>query len=376
MRIVVAAGGTAGHVNPALAFAETFRQNRPDAEITFVGREDGMESRLVRTRGFSFYPIDIHGFKRSLSFRSILYNLRTVYCLAKTSVQCFLFMRQQKPDLVVGFGGYVSGPVVREAAKAGIPTAIHEQNSFPGVTSRLLSAKVDKIFVANSDSSERLGYPEKTIVVGNPVSADIFAADRVKAREKFGLSDGQTCILSFGGSLGSATINQVMAHVFMQAKGRKDLFFLHATGEIDTTGFEKTLEESGLSTADFSCRVSQYIDDMADCLAASDLVISRSGAITISELAVVGRASYLIPSPYVSENHQYFNAMTLGNIGAAVVEEEKGMDYRKTAESILELAADRSRLIRMGNCARQIAVTDSADRIYQEVVGLIKGQKV
>ena len=372
MKLVLAAGGTAGHINPALAFAQEFRNNQPDSDIVFVGREDGMESRLVKAANFSFYPIDIHGFKRGLSVRNILYNLRTVYCLGKSAFSCLSLMYRFKPDLVVGFGGYVSGPVVREASKFGIPTAIHEQNSFPGVTSRLLSKRVDRIFTANEDGKEKLGYPEKTIVVGNPVSTEVTEADRGRARAKFGLTDDQICILSFGGSLGSSTINQVMANVFTQAKGRDDLFFLHATGEIDTDGFENTLKKNDLSTSDFSCRVSQYIDDMADCLAASDLVICRSGAITISELAVTGKASVLIPSPYVAENHQYFNALSLSNIGAAIVEEEKGMDYSAVASRILELASDRDRLVNMGKNAKKLSVTDSAHRIYQEVIGLVK----
>ncbi|MBR0342106.1 MAG: undecaprenyldiphospho-muramoylpentapeptide beta-N-acetylglucosaminyltransferase [Oscillospiraceae bacterium] len=371
MKLVVAAGGTAGHINPALSFVEKILQEEPDSEVIYVGREDGMEYRLVKDAGIRFYPIDIHGFKRSLSFSGIAYNIRTVYCLLKSSIQCRAFLKKEKPDLVVGFGGYVSGPVVREATSLGIHTAIHEQNSFPGVTSRLLSKKVDHIFAANQDAADKIGYPDKTTVVGNPVSNKVLEADREEARTKLGIGDGQTCILSFGGSLGSSTINQVMVNVFSRAYGDDSLFFLHATGEIDTTGFWDGLKKFDLSTSDFSCRVSQYIDDMADCLAAADLVVCRSGAITISELAAVGRASYLIPSPYVAENHQYYNAMTLGNLGAAVVEEEKDMDFQKTAEKILQLAHDKESLKTMGELAKRIAVRDSASQMYHEVLALM-----
>ena len=371
MKLVVAAGGTAGHINPALSFIEKVLQEEPNSEVIFVGREDGMEYRLVNDTGIRFYPIDIHGFKRNMSLSGIMYNLRTLFCLAKSSLQCRRLLKKEKPDLVVGFGGYVSGPVVREAASLGINTAIHEQNSFPGVTSRLLSKKVDRIFTANQDAADKLGCPEKTVVVGNPVSQKVLEADRDTARERLGINEKQICILSFGGSLGSSTINQVMANVFAKAFGDDSLFFLHATGEIDTTGFWDGLKKFDLSTSDFSCRVSQYIDDMADCLAAADLVICRSGAITISELAAVGRASYLIPSPYVAENHQYYNALTLSNLGAAVVEEEKGMDYQRTAEEILKLAHDRDKLIKMGELAKKIAVRDSAQQIYNGVTELI-----
>ncbi len=371
MKLVVAAGGTAGHINPALSFVEKVLQEQPDSEVIFVGREDGMEYRLVKEAGIRFYPIDIHGFKRNMTLSGIAYNIRTVYCLLKSSVSCRTFLKREKPDLVVGFGGYVSGPVVREAASLGIHTAIHEQNSFPGVTSRLLSKKVDHIFTANQDAAEKIGYPEKTSVVGNPVSNKILEAKREDARKKLGIKDEQTCILSFGGSLGSSTINQVMANVFSKAYSDDSLFFLHATGEIDTTGFWEGLKKFNLSTSDFSCRVSQYIDDMADCLAAADLVICRSGAITISELAAVGRASYLIPSPYVAENHQYYNALTLGNLGAAIVEEEKEMDYQKTAEKILSLAHEKETLNKMGELATRIAVRDSAGQMYREILALM-----
>lgn len=371
MKIVVAAGGTAGHINPALAFIEKVRSERPDTEVIYVGREDGMEYRLVTNAGIRFFAIDIHGFKRSLSLSNIGYNLRTLYCLAVSSIRCRSLLKKEKPDLVIGFGGYVSGPVVREAANLGIATAIHEQNSFPGVTSRLLSKKADRIFAANADAAEKLGFPEKTTVVGNPVSASVGSISREEARGRLGISADKVCILSFGGSLGSSTLNQVAANVFAKAKGDDSLYFIHATGEIDTNGFYEALERFHLSTSDFSCRVSQYIDDMPDCLAAADLVICRSGAITISELAAAGRASYLIPSPYVAENHQYYNALTLGNLGAAVVEEEKGMDYARTAERILELAHDRDSLHRMGELAKTIAVKDSAGQMYREILDLV-----
>lgn len=371
MKLVVAAGGTAGHINPALSFVEKVREEQPDAEIVYVGRRDGMEYRLVHNAGIRFFAIDIHGFKRSFSLSSIAYNLRTLYCLAVSIVRCRRFLKKEKPDLVVGFGGYVSGPVVQQASALGIHTAIHEQNSFPGVTSRILSKKVDHIFAANEDAAKKLEHPEKTTVVGNPVSHKIFETSRKEARERLGIREDQICILSFGGSLGSATINQVMANVFAQAKGDESIFFLHATGEIDTTGFSETLKKFHLSTSDFSCRVSQYIDDMADCLAAADLVICRSGAITISELAAVGRASYLIPSPYVAENHQYYNALTFGNIGAAVVEEEKQMDYEQTAKAILTLAHDPQKLKQMGELAKTIAVHDPAGQMYEVIQNLV-----
>ena len=254
------------------------------------------------------------------------------------------FLRKFRPDIVIGCGGYVSGPVVMQASRLGIKTAIHEQNSFPGVTTRILSKKVDLILAPNEDAKQKIGKPEKTVIVGNPVSSKIIEADREAAREKLGIGD-RTCILSFGGSLGAKVINDIVARMFKLCKGRDDIFFIHATGGYDTETFPRELKEEGVSLEDLPCRVSTYIDDMPDCLAASDLVVSRSGAITISELAVSGRPSYLIPSPHVAENHQYYNALTLSSRGAAVLEEEKDMIPDRTAEAIIALAEDKERPI-------------------------------
>ena len=372
MRAVIAAGGTAGHVNPALAIADEIVRREPDSQIVFMGREDGMENRLVTSRGYELVPIDVWGFMRSFKWDDILFNLNSLRLIVKSSIEARRFLRRFKPDIVIGCGGYVSGPVVYQAAKLGIPTAIHEQNSFPGVTTKILSKKVDLILAPNDDARDKIGRPEKTVVVGNPVSAKIVSADRESARERLGIGD-RTCILSFGGSLGAKVINDIAARMFKLCKGREDVFFIHATGGYDTETFPSELKAEGVSIDDLHCRVSTYIDDMPDCLAASDLVVSRSGAITISELAVSGRASYLIPSPHVAENHQYYNALTLSSRGAAVLEEEKDMEPDRTAAAIIALAEDKERLREMGEAAKEISAPDSAAEIYDCIRKLLKG---
>lgn len=372
MKAVIAAGGTAGHINPALAIADEICRAEPDSEIVFMGREDGMENRLVTAAGYRLVPIDVWGFMRSFKLEDILFNLNSLRLILKSSLEARKFLKQFRPDIVIGCGGYVSGPVVFQAARLGIKTAIHEQNSFPGVTTRILSKVVDLILAPNNDAAEKIGKPEKTVVVGNPVSAAVVTADRSEARAKLGVGD-RICILSFGGSLGARVINDVVARMFSLSVGNDDLFFIHATGGYDTKTFPEELEKKGISTDDLPCRVSTYIYDMPDCLAAADLVVSRSGAITISELAVSGTASYLIPSPNVAENHQYYNALSLSSRGAAVLEEEKDMDPEETALKILELARDGEKLAAMGKAAKEIGAPEASANIYSEISNLLRG---
>jgi len=368
MRAVIAAGGTAGHINPALAIADEIMRREPQSEIVFMGREEGMEQRLVTARGYRLAPIDVRGFMRGFTWKKIKFNAGAVRRIFTASAQARAFLRSFKPDAVIGCGGYVSGPVVREAAKLGIATVIHEQNSFPGVTSRLLSSKVDIIFAANRDAADALGKPEKTVICGNPINREILVAERDVLRQELGIGS-RCCILSFGGSLGAATINNVMAHTM--AKAGDGCFFLHATGQYGEKSFPQMLQSLGKTPEQIPARISTYISDMPLCLAAADLVVSRSGAITISELAAAGKASYLIPSPNVSENHQYFNALTLAKHGAAVVEEEKELDAATTADRILALAADPARLTEMGLAAKNEAVADAAERVYTHLRSLL-----
>ena len=208
--VLIAAGGTAGHINPALAIAGALKQARPDADIHFAGRREGMEYGLVTKAGYPFHHIEVNGIQRKLSLKNIARNAEALYHLALAGPRAKAILRQVKPDLVIGCGGYVSGPVVRAAAKMGIKTAIHEQNAFPGVTNKLLAKDVDVVFAAVEAAVQKLGAPEKTLVVGNPVRPEVFAQDRAAARRAIGAGD-RTVILSFGGSLGARRINQVVA---------------------------------------------------------------------------------------------------------------------------------------------------------------------
>ncbi len=315
MKVIIAAGGTAGHINPALAIAQVIKKNEPESDILFIGREDGMEKRLVDNAGFPFYHMEIHGLERGFRPKDIAFNAMAVRCMLRSTADAGRLFRSFKPDVVIGCGGYVSGPVVRKAAIMGYKTAILEQNAFPGITTKLLARRADLIMVASEDVIDRIGFRSKTILTGNPIREEFFGANREQARKALGI----------GERIKSPSLD-----------------------------------------------IRRYIDDMPECFCAADLIISRSGAITISELSAAGRASVLIPSPNVTENHQYYNAMSLANVGAAIVREEDELDAKALAQEIFELCLDKARLKEMGVNARSVSVKDSAGKIYSAVRALVK----
>ncbi|MEG0768392.1 MAG: undecaprenyldiphospho-muramoylpentapeptide beta-N-acetylglucosaminyltransferase [Ruthenibacterium sp.] len=374
MRVLIAAGGTAGHINPALAIAQTIREHQPDAEIFFAGRKNGMESALVKKAGYPFYNIEVSGIQRKLTPKNIARNAVAVHHLLWALPRAKAIIKEIKPDLVIGAGGYVSGPVLQVAARSGIKTAIHEQNAFPGVTNKILARHADVILAAMPDAVERLGAPAKTVVVGNPVRSEMFAQNRAAARAALGLRDGQIFLLSFGGSLGAQRLNEVVAELAVWELANRDFYHIHATGSIEKTDFAALAKEKGIDgDARFSIR--EYIDDMPALLAASDLVIARAGALTLAEISAVGRASVLVPSPNVAENHQYHNAMQLQKLGAAVVIEEKNLTGDGLIQTVDSLTQSPAELLVMGTKAKALSQPDSLAKIWKELQKLMKPEK-
>ena len=373
MRVLIAAGGTAGHINPALAIAGALKAADQTAEIHFAGRREGMEYGLVTKAGYPFHHIEINGFQRHLSLENIGRNIVAIWHLALSGPRTRKILNEVKPDLVIGCGGYVSGPIVRAAARRGIKTAIHEQNAFPGVTNKLLAPDVDLVFAAVPAAVEKLGAPDKTIVVGNPVRPEVFtkAKDRDAIRAELGAGD-RTVILSFGGSLGARRVNEVVADLCAwEQHEKKPVLHLHATGQYGVQLFKDLEQQKGFAEGD-SLVVKEYINNMPELLAAADLVISRAGALTLAELEAVGRAAVLIPSPNVAENHQYYNAMELQKAGAAVVIEEKDLTGEKLVQTVSGMLAQPGKLAEMGRNARSLSVDDSLDRIADALLKLVK----
>ena len=373
MRVLIAAGGTAGHINPALAIAGAIKKADPSAEIHFAGRKEGMEYRLVTQAGYPFHHIEITGFQRRLSLNNIRRNIVTLWNLALSGPKAKKIMREVRPDLVIGCGGYVSGPVVRCAAKMGIHTAIHEQNAFPGVTNKLLAPDVDIVFAAVPAAVEKLGAPDKTIVVGNPVRPEVFtqAKNRDAIRAQLGAGD-RTVILSFGGSLGARRVNEVVADLCAwEQKEHKPVLHIHATGQYGVELFQNLEKEKGFAPGE-SLVVKEYINNMPVCMAAADLVICRAGAITLTEIQAQGKASLLIPSPNVAENHQYHNAMALVSRNAAEILEEKDLTGDSLIAMVKKMISDPIKLKEYQDNARAMAILDSSERIYQVIKEVLK----
>lgn len=361
-RILIAAGGTGGHINPALGTAGYIKEHAENAQVVFVGTADKMEATLVPQVGYELRTIEISGFWRSFSPEAVKHNIGTVVKLVKSSSQVKKIINDFKPDLVVGFGGYVSGPVLRTAAKMGIPTAIHEQNAFPGVTNKALAGSVDRVMLTVPQAEQYMKPKNPCVITGLPIRGDILKADADFARAELSLG-GKPLVLSMGGSLGAKPVNDAVLGMILNKYKDKDCVFLHATGK-GGDWFTEKLRSSGVDLeANPHIRVVEYID-IPKCLPAADLVICRSGASTLSELQALGKPSILIPSPYVTENHQYHNAMALVNNGAAEILEEKDLTPDSLTARVNALLADKEKLFEIGANAAKMAVLDATKRIY------------
>lgn len=371
MRVLMTGGGTAGHINPALAIAAKIRAEQPDAEILFVGAKGRMETRLVPAAGYRIETVDVRGFQRRLSLKNVGRNISAAVHAVTAEMASARILREFRPDIAIGTGGYVSGPVLRKAAKMGIPVLVHESNAFPGVTVKMLSKCAAAVLICAEDAKKYLPPEARVVVTGNPLRPEFRHLDREKARRELGL-DSRLLILSVGGSLGAERVNAAMAEVL--ARSVKDGRFqhIHATGK---SGWDSTcarLRELGVPEKTPGITVREYIDDMPRCMAAADLVISRCGAMTLSELPAAGKPSILIPSPNVAENHQYHNAMALVNKGAAVCIEEKNLTADALWETMERIASAPEDLRRMGENARRAAILDADERIYEVVQAVLK----
>ncbi len=371
MKILFAGGGTAGHINPALAIAGYVKSQNPQAEILFVGNKGGMEERLVPQAGFDFKSIVISGFRRSFDIKAIGHNVATVKRMFTSSAASKKIIKEFKPDLAVGTGGYVSGPVLRTAAKMGIPIIIHEQNAYPGVTTKMLSKMAKKVMLAIPDAEKHLEKGLDIVVTGNPVRQEILSANRDKARKELGL-DERPVVLSFGGSLGARKINENLADLIARSGKDGKYQHIHAYGQYGKW-FPKLVEEKGVAIEKCpNLDIREYIDNMATCLAASDVVISRAGAITLSEIQAQGKPAVLIPSPNVAENHQYHNAMALVNKKAAEIIEEKDLTPELLIKKVDKLLESKEVLEEYSSNARKMAIVDANERIYNVIKSIVQ----
>lgn len=371
MKVLMTGGGTAGHINPALAIAAKIKQMNPNADILFVGAKGRMETKLVPEAGYPIKTVDVRGFQRRLSLKNIGRNLSAVVHVITAGAESTRILKEYQPDVAIGTGGYVSGPILRKAAKMGIPILVHESNAYPGVTVKMLAKYAAATMISEEAARKYLPGDANVIVTGNPLRSEFLQLDRETARRELGL-DERPLVLSFGGSLGAEHINSAMAEVLARSVKEGKLQHIHATGHAGFESTKKLLKEKGMQSNTPCITVREYIDDMPRCMAAADLVISRCGAMTLSELPAAGKPSILIPSPYVAENHQYHNAMALVRKGAAVCIEEKDLTADSLWKAIHNITSSPDVMRRMSESARRSAILDATDRIYAVIQDTLK----
>lgn len=372
MRVLLTGGGTAGHINPALAIADIIRQNAPGSEIAFVGIRGGKEEDLVPREGYRLFYVKSKGFLRSRTPSAMLANLHAGWLAVASPYYPSTrgILDSFRPEIVIGTGGYACWPIMAAAARRGIPTALHESNALPGLAVRRLQGKVDCIWTNFEKTAGMLDAGEKIRCVGNPLRGDFGMIPRGEARRKLGLSDGQRLVLSFGGSLGAEHLNTAVLDLMEKlAPAHPEYLFCHASGKRDFEASRTAFSGRGLDAYP-NCVLTDYIYDMPLRMAAADLVISRAGAMTLSELARMGLPSVLVPSPYVADNHQYLNAKTLADAGAAVLVEEKTLPDGRLTNTVETLLPDREGLKKMSGQVKLFAGTDANRRIWEDILRL------
>lgn len=371
MRVIIAAGGTAGHINPGLAIADKIKQVFPESSILFVGTPQGMEARLVKKAGYDFTSFKIAGLQRSVSPGNLKRNIKAVYYYLTAGSSAKKIIKGFKPDIVIGTGGYVSMPIIQTASKLGIKTVNHESNSYPGVSTKMLAGYVDKMFVVNEDAAERLSHKEKCVITGNPMRSGIPAEDRDKARKQLGLPDGFT-ILSSGGSSGSNKITEAVIALLGWENEQGGINHIHSYGKNGREFFSEQLGKQGIVPDPKRTIIKEYIDNMYTCYSAADLVISRSGSMSQTELKNIGRASVQIPWEGATENHQYHNAVSMQKKGATFMITDAELTPERLINAVRRFYENKNTLIKTEEAAAAMAVKDSADRILGEILDLIK----
>lgn len=367
MKYIISGGGTGGHINPGIAIAKEIMSNEPDAEILFVGTENGLEGKLVPREGFNIKFIEVKGFRRKLSIDTF----KTISKLLKSFGVIKKIFKEFKPDAVIGTGGYVCGPVVLSAALKKIPTVIHEQNAFPGVTNKILSHYVDQVAISFEESRLRFKGKAKVTLTGNPIRNELFLLNRESSREKLGLVKDTPLVVVFGGSLGAEHINECVKNMINCRRDAIRYHLIVATGMKHYDNFMKELKEPLPNNIE----VMPYIYNMGEVLAAADLAVTRGGAITVSELSALGVPSILIPSPFVAENHQEYNARALERNGAAVVILQSQLNSEILAGQIQKLISNKELRAKMSCAAKKTGVRNAAATIYSLMKQTINSKK-
>lgn len=369
MKVLMTGGGTGGHVNPAIAIADGIRANQPDSKIEFVGTSRGIENKLVPKAGYKLHHVEVQGFKRKLT----PYNIKSAWLAFTSPIKAKKLIKEFAPDIVIGTGGYVCWPLLKAAATMGVPTAVHESNAIPGVAVKMLARYVDRIYVNFDATAKALGeaYSDKTVKVGNPIKPEFSSMDSQKIRRELGIGDKyKYLLLSYGGSMGAEKVNEEML-AFMRdyTKHYPELLHIHATGAIEHDAATAMARDYGLTECE-NIQILEYIYNMPELMAAADIVVSRAGAMTLSELAALEKCCVLIPSPHVADNHQYKNAKVLADSGAALVFEEKELVGSVLTDALGELISDGEKRRAMREKIKTFALPEANRSIYFDICAL------
>ncbi len=372
MNYILTCGGTGGHINPAVAIADALKEKDKSAKILFVGNEGGMESTLVPKAGYSIKFVNVSGISRKLSPQNAVSVIKALNATRK----CKKIIKEFSPDAVIGTGGYVCFPMLWAGSKAGVFTAVHESNAIPGLAVKLLKNRMDRIYINFRESGELLGNGDKILRTGNPQRAGIDPRSRERHRTELGISGKyRYVILSFGGSLGAETVNREMLELMKSFTAHHpEVLHVHATGRLGFDDFMSKIQNSELKGRK-NIKIFEYIYELPKWINCADVVICRAGAMTLSELASAGRASVLIPSPNVVDNHQFKNARAFENAGASFAVSEVESDLKRIPELVKTILLDKKIRTSMEENAKKFAFGDASSIIANDIIACAKGIK-
>lgn len=362
MRIIVTGGGTGGHIYPAIAIADKFREMEEDCQVLYLGNKKGIESEVVPKAGYEFRLVDARWFAR----KKPLELIKTGMTVLKGVMQAKKIMKEFNPDVVIGTGGYVCFPVILAAKLFGAKAYIHEQNAFPGMANKKLEPYVEKIFLGFEAGGKYFKNREKLVASGNPVRKSFFDLDKDIARDKIGISKEDFVIFTFGGSLGAEKINEAVYELAKEINGKEGITLVFGTGKWYFQDVLDKFREEGLTICD-NIRVKDYIDNMDSYLTGADVVVSRAGALSVAETTVCGKASILIPSPNVTGNHQFYNAKAVSDKGGAILIEEKDFSADRLKQEIYRLRENPEEIERLSEASKEAAPLRALEIIYETI---------
>lgn len=375
MKAIIAAAGTGGHINPALAIANKIKQEEPNSEIIFVGTDRGLENDLIPRAGYDLKRIEAYGFNRKIS----LDNVKKMYKTFKSIGQAKKIIQDFKPDIMIGTGGYICLPVALAASKLKVPIVLHESNAFPGVAIKMLSKKASAILVGFEDAKKRIRNTENVVVVGNPSKVKKISftnSQKEKILKEIGLTDiEKPIVLVFGGSQGAQKINESFINIISKKINEK-YQIIWATGPNQYEIIKAKLQSLNINIDNISnVKILPYIYNMEKVMNCVDLVVSRSGAMTITEISIVGKPSIFIPFPYATENHQEYNAKVLEKVGAAKIILDADLDFNILNSTINEIISDKEKMCRMSENAHAVEIKNVEDKIYVELRRIMEMEK-